>query len=298
MTSAEQTKTTTGLLSAVSTAVTLTAAVAGSIGVSAGVLTTLLRNHPVQTGVALLLATAGAATALIAAITQPEQSRTKVSLVQPRTNEERGAWAILGALVFVAAICWLGYLYVGSLRTTERPIVTASYSGAATDKGPATLKLEAKANGLNRGERFFIRVDALSEDFKSIDKVFYSWVGPNSEGTLAYSVEVPIGTLNSKAAWLGASARLEDEDQDTDKPISSCGFAVPVPLETPNSVAGSPPSETNAAGDPEPSLDPSNETPPPGASGRPPARPASGTTCAVIKLPALPPATAPATPGS
>jgi hypothetical protein len=217
-----------GVVPVVASSVTLAATILGTLGVSTGVFTALLRNAMGKTIGALLLAGVGVLFGVMSALgnprtashvtTRPENhrptppQRSGGSLAWLRARW-RGALAIGALVLFGAGIFWLVSLAASSLRTTQRPAIAATVSLLDKPAGYATLEATVTASGMSTNQRYLVIAELIPVKQDAPTKeLFRTFAGGKSDGTFEYKLKVAFQT-ESAYPQIGITAHLQRENE-------------------------------------------------------------------------------------
>lgn len=265
------------MLATVGSTVTVVVGALGTIGITAGVITALLRNQEGLTILAIALVGVGVLLGVGSALFVERPILTlKWRQREIRWRPRRASIASIASVGIGVSILVL--LAANSLKTTNRPVITTTVTSG--NEGTFVLDTSVTAAGMTTDERYYIKV----EQFNSADPrvggpmLFYTYAGAGADGKLDYRFKL-IVPYNPAFPSLGISAQLQHEG-DPPGETQNCGLLLP----------NAPPSTTSAA--------PAPTSRPPTPTSRPPTptvtttttpRPTvpEGTTCAVVvSLPA------------
>jgi hypothetical protein len=216
-----------GVVPVVASSVTVAGSILGTLGVSTGVITALLRNTRGPTIGALLFAGVGVVVGVVSALgspravsratPRPENHRTATAQRPKRwawlRARWRGALAIASLILFGAGIFWLVYLAAGSLRTTQRPAIVATVSPLDKPVGYATLEATVTASGMTTDERYLVIAEMIADKPDAPTKeIFRAFAGAKSDGTFEYNFKVAFKT-ESSYPMIGITAHLQKENE-------------------------------------------------------------------------------------
>lgn len=244
----------------VASSVTLAASILGTVGVSAGIITALLRNELWPTILALAIAWLGVLLGVASVLvrrraasssdrspqtTPPKDATpTRRKAAAPKRPRRRPGWevgwrgsfALLSLGLFSFGVFWLVSLAAGSLKSTQRPVIVATVLPLDKPAGFASLEATVTASGMSTDERYFVNVlllDRAAGTTKS-EEIFVAYVGGDSEGKLDYKLKLAF-LPRTEYPWGGISAQLQPEGQ-LPSPAQTCGLpnlpTRPLPLPT------------------------------------------------------------------
>lgn len=256
-------------LATVGSTVTVVAGALGTVGITAGVITALLRNERALTIFAIVLVGVGVLAGVGAALFVERPLPGPQALVEGR--KWRPEWGAVSSIALVSVgVFILVLLTASSLRTTNRPTITASVT--RVDGNTSILEATVSAVGMTTDERYYIKVELFDpSDTEKVEPLFYTYAGANSDGKLDYKLKL---TIPHRAAYptLGVSAQLQTEGGPATN-AQNCGLPVPTitpsASSAPSTAPSSPPTGLTSG-----STIPLSVTSPPGP----------GITCAVVYL--------------
>lgn len=205
------------IITLLASAVTVAGSVLGTVGISAGLVTSLLRNKQVETTVLLTLAGLAILVGVAAAASRPSAwpgtggTRKIGGLALTRTRT-----AVAAALVFGLSTLLLLILTTTVLRTNSRPVLSTTLVALDKPAGHMSYKVGASASGVSLDERYLIRVQLLGWDLRVLRTIYYSYVGPSADGTLGFQAELFLPPLSTDYFWVASSVQLQSEVREND----------------------------------------------------------------------------------
>jgi len=195
------------LIAVVAATITLAGAALTTIGISAGVITGLLRNDTLLTSCFLSVALLGVLLGVLSAFIgnpdpSPDPSESSVQhgpapqrRAGPPSSANRrkirrwsGALAIIGVLLLFVGVGLVVWRAATALKTTSRPSIAVTVTPLDKPAGYATLQAKVTASGLTTHERYFIHAELLDKQQHAANlPVFTTFVGPGADGKLDYT---------------------------------------------------------------------------------------------------------------
>jgi hypothetical protein len=219
------------LIGTVSAIITLLGAILAAVGITAGIITALLRNDTSLTLAFLGLALAGILLGLLSAF------------IGARSSAVRGAMAMGGvALLFIGTglVIWRA---TDILKTASRPSIAITVTPLDEPVGWASLQATVSASGITTRQRYFIHAELLDRQQKPTNEpVFTSFVGPSTDGALDYTFTAQF-PLDKNNPWIAVTAELDQEGSPTYGTQQTCGLPVderPPPIGTTCTIAKAP----------------------------------------------------------
>jgi hypothetical protein len=280
-------------LTLVGSSVTVVASVLGTVGITVGVITALLRNNPGWTltamalvGLGVLLGVAGAVLRRAApeALHEPATDAQRTQYERDKQSAKRFAVlrrvaALLSLLLVGFGIGWFVKLAADSLRTTDRPTIAATFT-AGSDTATATLEITVTASGMTTGERYYIRVELFNDERQDVPprELFYTFAGPGADGKLEYKLKIAV-PYDPVYPLVGITAQRQREGEVPGH-VQNCGLPVEPPTSpTPSAASPSPSPTASVAASASASVR---------AMPLPSSQPSNGTTCAVVRIVKVP----------
>jgi hypothetical protein len=259
-----------GLIAVVAATVTLTGAVLTTVGISAGVITGLLRNDGWRTAIFLCVALFGVLLGVASAFVTSLDPSLSAESKRHWSGMTGGILAILGVLVLFVGVGLVVWRASSALKTTSRPSIAVTVIPLDKPAGDATLEATLTASGVTTQERYRISAELLTKGQQEADRpVFTTFVGPGADGNVDYSFKVQF-PINLQYPWIAVTAQLSEEGT-IPHPTQACGLP-----EQPHTPSNAPNHSGNSNSHPSIS-----ESPSPSPSPVP-----SGTTCVIAIAPA------------
>jgi hypothetical protein len=179
MSDTQKSASTDSFLALVGSSVTVVTGVLGTVGITAGIITVLLRNSSVVSFTRCCWLLRVWSRGFVAAVSRSSSIRRR---------------GLAGGVSVVLVILGIGdfvRLTADALRTVERPTIAASIS-PGTSSGTANLEVTVSANGMKMDERYFIRVETLNYSQQGTPgrEVFFTYAGPGADGKLEYKTRL------------------------------------------------------------------------------------------------------------
>jgi hypothetical protein len=225
---------------ALATGLTLLAAGLGVFGGLTGSVARMARNHQSLTAIAVALVLAAVVLALASRL-------VRSTTTWPKTKPNRpGSVRVYRLLLWVSLGCFvlgLGLAMVtlnDSIGTADRPSIATTATRDAA--GNVTVAGTAKASGLKATDEVYVYMFAFSSKDSTGEQVYYSLVGPDSDGQVghAFSVIVDLGV----DSVLVTAGRKSDDPKTCEPPPTPLASQPASPSPTPEVVQ--PPNDLTA----------------------------------------------------
>jgi hypothetical protein len=198
------------LIAVVAATVTLVGAVLTTVGISAGVITGLLRNDTPLTSLFLVVALVGVLLGVASAFVRPSGRRRRIRWA----GGIRGFLALVGVLLLFLGVVLVVSRASTALKTTSRPSISVTVTPLDKPAGYATLEATVTASGVTTHERYYIHAELLNQQQQAANlPVFTTFVGPGADGTLDYTFKVQF-PIDPQHPWIAVTAQLSAEGKN------------------------------------------------------------------------------------